>query len=272
MAGPGEATISLFFFDISVDVDKKFGSEEKATLDPIDPWPPLRAALKDPRNWTAVPATGTLSVVTLALPPGITATVIDPSGKMTWKESVAPLDRTLTRFGNSTTPAPVKFSVDQVIVGVDPAEYSAVSDFFAAAQFEELTDAEKLSRASFERMQAGVEVASASVRAGPSISAPLTYETEYRDPEHGPVLAPLFTVPLWMQQGLLASGASRQAGIIAAGTRAYAAPAQLAQCGRAVRRRLDPGPLHQGRGDGADHQGRGPAGIEGVRRRAPGRA
>ena len=112
--------------------------------------------------------------------------LIDPSGKMTWKESVAPLDRTLTRFGNSTTPAPVKFSVDQVIVGVDPAEYSAVSDFFAAAQFEELTDAEKLSRASFERMQAGVEVASASVRAGPSISAPLTYETEYRDPEHGP--------------------------------------------------------------------------------------
>src|SRR4029079_16695582 len=92
---------------------------------------------------------------------GTTATVIDPSGKMTWKESVAPLDRTLTRFGNSTTPAPVKFSVDQVIVGVDPAEYSAVSDFFAAAQFEELTDAEKLSRASFERRQAGVEVASA---------------------------------------------------------------------------------------------------------------
>jgi len=225
----GEATISLFFFDISVDVDKKFGSEEKATLDPIDPWPPLRAALKDPRNWSAVPATGTLSVVTLALPAGTTATVIDPSGKMTWKESVAPLDRTLTRFGNSTTPAPVKFSVDQVIVGVDPAEYSAVSDFFAAAQFEELTDAEKLSRASFERMQAGVEVASASVRAGPSISAPLTYETEYKDPEHGPVPAPLFTVPLWMQQGLLASGASRQAGIIAAGTRAYAAPAQLAQ-------------------------------------------
>jgi hypothetical protein len=32
-----------------------------------------------------------------------------------------------------------------------------------------------------------------------------------------------------MQQGLLASGVSRQAGIIGAGTRAYAAPVQLAQ-------------------------------------------
>ena len=112
---------------------------------------------------------------------------------------------------------------------LETAEFDAVTDFFAAAQFEELTDAEKLSRASFERMQAGVEVASASVRAGPSISAPLEYESAYRDPEHGPQPSPLFTVPLWMQQGLLSKGLSREGGIISAGTRAYAGPAQLSQ-------------------------------------------
>jgi hypothetical protein len=221
----GDATISLFFFDISVDVNVKFGSEEQATLPPADPWPPLRNALVDSRNWSAVPAAGTLGVVTLALRPGVTATVIDPAGKMTWKESVAPLDRTLTRFGNSETLAPVKFSVDQVLIGTNTAEYTSVSDFFAAAQFEELTDAEKLSRPSFERMQAGVEVASASVRAGPSIPAPLEYETEYRDPMHGPQPGGRFLLPLWM----LAAGISREGGLIGSGTRAYAAPAQLTQ-------------------------------------------
>lgn len=225
----GEATISLFFFDISVDVDVKFGSEEKATLAPIDPWPPLRDALKEPRNWAALPAAGSLPVVTLSLPAGVTATVIDPAGKMTWKETVAPLDRTLTRFGNSGTPAPVKFTVDQVTVGTTAAPFSPVNDFFAAAQFEELTDAEKLSRPSFEEMQGGVEVASAAVRAGPSISAPLTYETEYKDPENGPSVRGLFVVPLWMQQGMILSGTARQGGLIQSGTRAYAAPAKLAQ-------------------------------------------
>ncbi|HEX9893179.1 MAG TPA: DUF6603 domain-containing protein [Gemmatimonadales bacterium] len=225
----GEATISLFFFDLSVDVDVKFGSEEKAVLAPADPWPPLRDALKEPRNWAALPAAGSLPIVTLSLPPGVTATVIDPAGKMTWKETVAPLDRTLSRFGNSGTPAPVKFTVDRVTVGTSPAAFTTVRDFFASAQFEELTDAEKLSRPSFEPMQAGVEVASAAVKAGPSISAPLTYETDYDDPEHGPSLRALFVVPLWMQQGLLLNSGGRQSGLVQAGTRAFAAPTKLAQ-------------------------------------------
>ncbi len=222
----GTATISLLFFEVSVHPDVKFGSEDQATIPATDPWPPLLAALKDPRNWAALPSAGTVAVTTLALPAGTTATVIDPAGRMTWKETVAPLDRTLTRFGSGAPPAPVKFTVDQVIVGTSPATAAPIRDFFAAAQFEELTDQEKLSRPSFELMQAGLEIASATVKAGPSISAPLTYETEYKDPEHRRHLRPIFTLPLWMQQGSLRAGA---AGIGGAGTRAYAAAPKLAQ-------------------------------------------
>ena len=225
----GTATISVLFFEISVHPDVKFGSEDKATVPPTDPWPPLRAALKDPRNWAALPAAGTLPVATLALPAGTTATVIDPAGKMTWKETVAPLDRTLTKFGSSTPPAPVKFTVDEVKVGTQIAVAAPIRDFFAAAQFEELTDQEKLSRPSFELMQAGVEVASAVVRAGASISAPLSYETQYKDPEHGRRVRSLFTVPLWMQAGVLQNAALNSDGLKRAGTRGYAGAAKLAQ-------------------------------------------
>jgi hypothetical protein len=224
----GTATISLLFFEVSVHPDVKFGSEDKASVPPTDPWPPLRAALKDPRNWAALPAAGTLPVATLALPAGTTATVIDPAGKMTWKETVAPLDRLLTKFGSSTPPAPVKFTVDQVKVGTQPAVSTPIRDFFAAAQFEELTDQEKLSRPSFELMQAGIEVASAAVRSGPSISSPLTYKTEYKDPEHGRRVRSTFTVPLWMQVGAL-QNATVSGGLMRAGTRAYASATQLAQ-------------------------------------------
>lgn len=222
----GTATISLLFFEVSVHPDVKFGSEEKATIPATDPWPPLLAALKDPRNWAALPAAGTVAVTTLALPAGTTATVIDPAGRMTWKETVAPLDRTLTKFGSGAPPAPVKFTVDQVTVGASPATATPIRDFFAAAQFEELSDQEKLSRPSFELMQAGLEIASASVKAGPSISAPLKYEEDYKDPEHGRRARSLYALPLWMQQGALRNGAT---GIAASGTRAYATAPKLTQ-------------------------------------------
>jgi hypothetical protein len=225
----GTATLSVLFFDISVDVDEKFGSEDQATLPPADPWPPLLAALKDPRNWAALPGAGVLPIATLSLPAGTQATVIDPAGKMVWRQTVAPLDRTLTRFGSTATPAPVKYTVSSVTVGGTTATFAPANEYFAAAQFEDMTDAEKLSQPSFESMQAGVEVASATVRLGPSIAAPLEYETEYVDAQHGARLRTKFLLPLWMQTGRLESSVYGQGGLKGAGTRAYAAPRKLAQ-------------------------------------------
>ena len=225
----GTATLSVLFFDISVDVDKKFGSEDQATLPTADPWPPLLNALKDPRNWAALPGAGTIPIATLSLPAGTQATVIDPAGKMVWRQTVAPLDRTLTRFASVATAAPVKYTVTSVTVGGNPATYASSKEFFAAAQFEDMSDADKLSRPSFESMQAGVEVASASVHLGPSIAAPLEYETEYVDAQHGPRLRTRFLLPLWMQTGRLQNSAYSQKGLNAAGTRAYAAPRKLSQ-------------------------------------------
>jgi hypothetical protein len=225
----GKATLSLLFFEITASFDEHFGNEDRASLPPADPWPDLLTALKEPRNWSALPAAGSLPVVTLAASPGTTATLIDPAGRMTWKETVAPLDRTLTRYGNSATPGPVKFTVDQVTVGTAPAPFSAITDNFAAAQFEDLTDAEKLSQPSFERMQAGVEVGADAVKAGPSIAAPLQYETDYKDAQHGANAVLIFEPPLWMQRADLSRSLTREAGLIAAGERAFSTGAQLAQ-------------------------------------------
>ncbi|MFN8648103.1 MAG: DUF6603 domain-containing protein [Gemmatimonadales bacterium] len=224
----GTATISVLFFEVSVHPDVKFGSEEQATVPATDPWPPLLAALQDPRNWAALPAAGVLQAVTLALPAGSTAAVIDPSGRVVWKETVAPLDRTLSRFGNGAPPAPVKYTVDQVTVGAQPAAVTPIRDFFAAGQFEELSDQEKLSRPSFELMQGGIAVGSDALRAGPAIPTPVDYETDYRDPEHGRRGRTAFRLPLWMQRGALSLERSA-GGLAAAGTRAFAAGAALTQ-------------------------------------------
>jgi hypothetical protein len=226
----GKATLSLLFFEITASFDEHFGRDAQATLPPADPWPDLLNALKDPRNWSGLPAAGVLPVVTLAAEPGTTATLIDPAGRMTWKETVAPLDRTLTRYANSATPAPVKFTVDKVTVGSDPgATFEPVMDSFAAAQFEDLSDAEKLSRPSFERMQGGIEVGANAVEAGPAIAAPLTYETEYKDAQHGRRVIDAFVVPLWMQRGALTASAARTVGLVSTGERAFSTARQLTQ-------------------------------------------
>src|SRR5204863_5123965 len=49
----GEASISFFFFSISVPFDVRWGSDAAIELPPVDAQAPLLAALRDSRNWTA---------------------------------------------------------------------------------------------------------------------------------------------------------------------------------------------------------------------------
>jgi hypothetical protein len=225
----GEATISLFFFDISVDFDEKFGEERRVELPPADPWPPLRQALLEPRNWSATLPPGALAVASLAAAEGTTAVLVDPCGRATWHEHVAPLDRTLTRFGNASTPAPVKFTVDRVTVGTTSSSFTAVTDSFAAGQFEDLTDDEKLSRPSFEPMNAGVEVASGTARLGPSVPAEIVYETRIIDSELESRRGPRVTFDYAAHLALLASSAAARSPLLASGLRAFAAERKLAR-------------------------------------------
>jgi len=225
----GSATISLFFFDISVDFDEKFGEEQRVELPPADPWPPLRQALLEPRNWAATLPPGALAVASLGGPEGTTAVLVDPCGRATWRERVAPLDRTLTRFGNASTPAPVKFTVDRVTVGATASAFIAVTDSFAAGQFEDLTDDQKLSRPSFEPMSAGIEVASALVRVGPAVPAEIVYETRIIDSELASRPGPRVKFDRAAQVALLRSGAAARSPLLATGLRAFAAERKLAR-------------------------------------------
>ena len=180
----GEACLEIRWLpDICVGFDATFGSEERVELPAADPWPALRAALENPESWSGARPAGTFRGATLAAGGAAsTGSVLDPAGGITVRETVVPLHRRITRFGEARPPGGAdRFDVTAVTVGGGAFVPSAERDFFAPAHFEDLSDDEKLSRPSFERMDAGFTVARDAVGHGAAIGAPFAYDTRIVD-------------------------------------------------------------------------------------------
>jgi hypothetical protein len=135
----------------------------------------------------------------------------------------------VTRFGNAATPGPVKFTVDRVTVSSGQTSFSAVNDFFAPGQFQALSDAEKLSRPSFESMQAGVALDDDAARAGPALGAEIVYETRLIDSELESRRGSRFQLDGFVHLSLAASAAMARSPLLHGGTRAFAAGRRLDQ-------------------------------------------
>jgi Family of unknown function (DUF6603) len=225
----GEAKISLLFFEISAHVDEKFGRKKPATLPALDPWPDMLAAAEDSRNWAAVLPAGVIPVASLAAGKGDTAVLIDAAGCITWREHVAPLDRRLTLYKNAATPSAITFTVDLLTVGTTASKPSTVDDFFAQAQFEELSDAEKLSLPSFERMHGGIQVSGTTVHSGQAVPAAIEYETKLIDSATESRTAPSYALPLRVQMAHVRGSAAARSALRNGGLRAFGSDRKLQQ-------------------------------------------
>ncbi len=87
--------------------------------------------------------------------------LLHPLGTLTVKQGVVPLDLDITRFGQAAPAGARRFTISSVSLGAQSQTTESVKEFFAPAQFFEMSDDEKLSRPSFEPMVAGVTIGSA---------------------------------------------------------------------------------------------------------------
>ena len=153
----GSASIELLFFEISVDVDVTFGDSGGETIPPITIMPLIRAEFEKTQNWVAaLPASTNLltSLRTLNEPDKI---ILHPVGSLKVSQRFAPLDVALDKVGNQKA-ADVKELSVQISSGA-LAVSGGVSEPFTRAHFQELSDADKLSKPAFEPMNAGVTLA-----------------------------------------------------------------------------------------------------------------
>jgi hypothetical protein len=179
--GRGSFEISFIFtITISVGFDVTFGDERNTSLPRIAVRPLIEEALGLDGNWRVLSDGNLHAHVTLRSLPKGAPLVVPPMGALAVTQKIAPLGVTLQRFGARRVDGGVRFSIVNVHVGADPAGTDAQVEQFAAAQFFDMSDAEKLSRRSYEPYLAGVAVAGGNApRANCQRVVDVVYEVIY---------------------------------------------------------------------------------------------
>jgi hypothetical protein len=173
----GSAGISLLFFDIDVDIDVTWGEQRDTSLPPVPVMPRLVEELSKPDSWRPLPPPGANLLVGLRkLPEAESRIAFHPLGALQISQRFAPLDTTLARVGAQKPADAKRFSL-----GVSSATFAKrrdVDERFAPAQFEDLSDDERLSRKAFEPRHGGVELsaAGAQLESGASITRVARYD------------------------------------------------------------------------------------------------
>ncbi|KQR77322.1 hypothetical protein ASF98_21480 [Arthrobacter sp. Leaf337] len=161
----GRACFQLLFLTAEIGFDVRLGrGEPPPPPPPIEVAPLVEAALADPRNWSAqLPPAGE-SLFTLCEIPSVAGQLLlHPLGMLAVTQRVAPLGRTLERYGSSRVIGAAQLTITRLRVANAEPDTEPIEEFFAPAEFLDLTDDQKLARPSFERWEAGRRVRSRAV-------------------------------------------------------------------------------------------------------------
>lgn len=156
----GRGSIGFLFFSVSADFDITWGDVLDVFLPPVVVLDLLADELRKPESWvTRLPSGGRRSLVNLRTLPETDDLVLHPLGTLTVSQRALPLNVRLDRIGGQRASDGRRFSVA-------PAEHSGLvpvtdtGDKFAMAQYQDMSDAAKLSRPSYETQDAGLELTS----------------------------------------------------------------------------------------------------------------
>ena len=186
----GTASLHFLFFSVGVNVSATWGPETGVSEPAVAVLPQLNTALTTPGSWSAQLPPGTEQAVTLrGLPPADTDIIVHPMGQLTVRQKVVPLDIPVTKIGNSAPSDGSQFSIAGVTLGGSPATISAVPDFFAPGQFQQLSDSDQISDPAFQEFDCGVQIGNSSVQGGDDAPRTVTMQWRYiPDPQHASVL------------------------------------------------------------------------------------
>jgi hypothetical protein len=222
----GSASLQILFFSVSASVDLTWGDDNAVSLPATPVLPQLHAALTAAASWSAQLPDGAEQAVTLrALAPSDADIVVHPMGSLTVREKVVPLDVPVTKFGNYTPADGGQFAIAGVTLGGNPAALTPVQDNFARGQFQQLTDAEKISAPAFEQFDCGAVIGDGSVRGGHDGPRSVTLQERFiPDPTRASVFARYATVSSMQLGALSAMGAGARSAVKNTGTARYTGP------------------------------------------------
>ncbi len=162
----GKAKVKIWRWSYTKSFNKSLGGTREIRVQAVDPLPELVAALTDPRSWTNEVVAERSGVVTLTGgEPGETLRV-HPLGAVVVRQNLVPLNTSISLYAGAAPRNDNRFAISEVSFGAQPAEAADVADFFAAGQFMQMSEAERLVRPSFELMDSGIRLTSDQVQFG----------------------------------------------------------------------------------------------------------
>jgi len=172
----GSGSISILFFSIDVDFDVTWGEQRDTSLPPVDVLPIFLAEVNKQENWKALPPPSTSLLVSLnLLDPALL--VLHPFGALTVTQRAVPLNLTLDKFGNQKPNDLTKIDITRASTGTSNYPLAEKDEQFAPAQFQQMSDAEKLSRPSYQQLKGGVTIGAAG---GPQSSKMTRKKIDYQ--------------------------------------------------------------------------------------------
>jgi hypothetical protein len=179
----GKAQFELLCLKFSVEIDASFGpSLPPPAPAPVEVLPLLMAALRDARNWSAELPGDVRPLVSLRDPAG-GGIFVHPLAVVTVRQRIVPLNRPITRFGNTVPVGDKSFAPTVVRAGGLPVATEPVQDSFARAQFVTMSDDAKLSAPAFDQWEAGFRIGQPGVayRAQLALDDQVVFETKTLD-------------------------------------------------------------------------------------------
>jgi hypothetical protein len=204
----GHGSISLLFFEVSADFDETWGESRDTRLPPIAVLPLIVAELGKADSWRALPpATSNLLVTLRKLDAAADSLVLHPLGVLRVSQRAVPLDVRLDKVGTQAPSDGRRFSFAVGAAGI--AKRGDATELFALAQFQNMSDAAKLSRPAYEPQHGGVDLAvqGQPIAAGRVAARTLRYEEVIVDTSYRRVVRVLVEVGSRLFQHLVA-GAS----------------------------------------------------------------
>ena len=173
----GHGSISLLFFDIDVEFSETWGENKKEELAPIAVLTLIKEELDKSENWRAFLPQGTSLLVSLRkMPEAEAALILHPVGLLRISQRAVPLDLKLDKIG-SRKPSDVN-RLSLTVTGGGLAKKADATEQFAPAQYQNFSDADKLSRPAFAPEHAGFDVSAAGedVRSSSMVRRIVRYE------------------------------------------------------------------------------------------------
>ncbi len=180
----GRAKVKIAFIKFKIKFNISWGGKQKALPQNIGAdvlLSQLREELELASNWAAkLPPRFNSAELLRSIEEDPSTVVVHPSGYLEVRQNAVPLNRRIEKYGNAFVKGRPTYGVELRLGNQNLNRNNPLKEYFARGQYEDLTDAEKISARDFELYDAGYSFASvADVDFGDD--APISTDAAYED-------------------------------------------------------------------------------------------